>query len=481
MNALRIKYYALFLMVNVLMFTAMSFAQEEILFIGNELGVGARAMSMGGAYIGVSDDYTSLYWNPAGLGQLRRMEMNLGFSHNLFSNQATFFGNTETDETSFTRLNSLGFVLPVPTYQGSLVFGVGYNKFRDFDNTFRINGYNPDFSYLDSFVYDYENDMYNYEIKNEETQEWRFLKNDVFDNVLQSQQIIESGSLNNWSIGGAIEVQKDFFIGATIDFTSGTDDYSMIFKEFDSENVHESFMVDSIISDLDYHSYTMNVLSKYSATGLKLGALYRSGKALRIGATVGIPKSHTVKEDWNWDHKIKLDLNGHRKINSYAFDDEGQYEYKFQEPYSFGVGASFNLLNFLLLSGDLEYRDWSQAKFKTEPPYGGTQTEANLSIKENLKDVTKIHLGAEMFIPLLKARLRAGFFRDPSPYKAAGELIDKNFISAGASFMLDRQVMADFGWIRGAWKDEATDDLTQATTYEDREYNKFVGTLSVRF
>ena len=60
-------------------------------------------------------------------------------------------------------------------------------------------------------------------------------------------------------------------------------------------------------------------------------------------------------------------------------------------------------------------------------------------------------------------------------------IIDKNFVSAGASFMLDRQVMADFGWIRGAWKDETTDALTKATTYEDREYNKFVGTLSVRF
>lgn len=32
-----------------------------------ELGVGGRAMGMGGAYTAVADDATSLYWNPAGL------------------------------------------------------------------------------------------------------------------------------------------------------------------------------------------------------------------------------------------------------------------------------------------------------------------------------------------------------------------------------------------------------------------------------
>jgi len=477
MKALRMQYYALFLMASLLTLTTSGFAQEEIFFIGNELGVGARAMSMGGAYIGVSDDYTSLYWNPAGLGQMRRMELNLGFSHNLVNTEATFFGNTESDETSFSRLNSLGFVLPVPTYQGSLVFGIGYNKIRDFDNAFSLKGFNTQYAALYDLIYD---DIH--EIFSDEANQWRWLETTVYDNVLQNQQILESGSLNNWSIGGAIEVQKDFFLGATIDFTSGTDDYSMTLEEFDSKNIHEGFVVDSLISDLDNHSYTMNAVSKYSATGLKLGALYRSGKALRIGATVGIPKTQTIKENWKWDHEIHFDPDEYGDIPApLTFDNEGQYEYKFQEPYSFGVGASFNLFDFLLLSADMEYRDWSQAKFKTDPPYGGTQTEANLNIKENLKDVTKIHLGAEMFIPLLKARVRAGFFRDPSPYKAAGELIDKNFLSAGVSFMLDRQVMADFGWIRGAWKDETTDDLTRATTYEDREYNKFVGTLSVRF
>ena len=32
-----------------------------------EIGVGARAAAMGGAYAAISDDATALYWNPAGV------------------------------------------------------------------------------------------------------------------------------------------------------------------------------------------------------------------------------------------------------------------------------------------------------------------------------------------------------------------------------------------------------------------------------
>ncbi len=35
-------------------------------------GLGARAVSMGGAFIGLADDWTAIYWNPAGLAQLKK-------------------------------------------------------------------------------------------------------------------------------------------------------------------------------------------------------------------------------------------------------------------------------------------------------------------------------------------------------------------------------------------------------------------------
>ncbi|NIN01508.1 MAG: PorV/PorQ family protein [candidate division Zixibacteria bacterium] len=41
------------------------------------LGVGARALGMGGAFVGVADDVTACLWNPSGLSQLDRKELSV--------------------------------------------------------------------------------------------------------------------------------------------------------------------------------------------------------------------------------------------------------------------------------------------------------------------------------------------------------------------------------------------------------------------
>jgi hypothetical protein len=45
-----------------------------------KIGVGARAMGMGGAFSGLADDISALYWNPAGIAGLKGV--NIGFEYN---------------------------------------------------------------------------------------------------------------------------------------------------------------------------------------------------------------------------------------------------------------------------------------------------------------------------------------------------------------------------------------------------------------
>jgi len=56
-------------------------------------GVGARALAMGGAYYGISDDASAAYWNPSGLAQLQRKEFT--------TMQATLFAQTKLTYFSF--------------------------------------------------------------------------------------------------------------------------------------------------------------------------------------------------------------------------------------------------------------------------------------------------------------------------------------------------------------------------------------------
>ena len=139
-------------LLSVFTVQAQNEAAAELLFRGSEIGVGSRAIGMGGAYVGVADDYSAIFWNPAGLGQLRRMEFNVGFSHNSAENSAQYLGNSLDNDRSFTRLNSIGFVFPVPTYRGSLVFGIGYNKYRDFDSIRKVEGFNDQYAAFQDFA-----------------------------------------------------------------------------------------------------------------------------------------------------------------------------------------------------------------------------------------------------------------------------------------------------------------------------------------
>jgi len=56
-------------------------------------GVGGRALAMGGAYYGISDDASAAYWNPSGLALLQRKEVT--------AMQATLFAQTKLSYLAF--------------------------------------------------------------------------------------------------------------------------------------------------------------------------------------------------------------------------------------------------------------------------------------------------------------------------------------------------------------------------------------------
>ncbi len=79
------------------------------LFAGNyaasflEIGVGARALGMGGAFCSIADDGSAFYWNPAGLGFIDRMQLS-GMYGPQFGSVRNPLGN----------YHFLGYVHPLP-------------------------------------------------------------------------------------------------------------------------------------------------------------------------------------------------------------------------------------------------------------------------------------------------------------------------------------------------------------------------------
>ncbi|GBD94548.1 outer membrane protein transport protein [bacterium BMS3Abin05] len=376
-------------------------SQEIVPLLGQEFGVGARALGMGGAFVGVADDYSATHWNPAGLGLIRKMEWYGSLSRYGLSDNVTIGSLTTTDRGHFSRLNAGGFVFPIPTYQGSLVFALGYNRVRNLDGVFNSK---------------------------------RFISTPG-DSVYRIGDELEIGYLGYWNFSGSVQLSPNFYIGGAINFWGGTDNYNWKYYEFDALNIW-TFNTNILAKD--------QINTKFSGTNIKMGGLFTLGHILNVGGTISTPLTLLGKENWYHEANTIIFDNGSVQEGT---KEKGYYEYKIQKPYSFAAGVALKL-PLLLLSGDVEYNDWSQIQYKSPD----SLTAQNENLMKKYRETLRYRLGAELTVPFTGIKLRGGYMFDPSPYQQASLYSGRKFLTAGIGFIIDRQYTFDFAWMHGWWK-----------------------------
>ena len=419
------------------------------------MGIGTRALSMGGAYTAMADDYSSIYWNPAGLADVRRSNIVGEFSHLNFSNAATFYETLTEAKENYTRVGAIGGVFPVATKRGSLVFALGYNRVKAFDQNLAFSGFNRESNGL-SFVID--------DVTHE------------FDkDVQQAEEVVNEGGLNHWSFGSGIALSSNVNAGITLSYINGQDDYRLRFTQNDENNIYNQFPA-------DFDSYLLNrqLVTEYSGFGMKAGTIFKMG-ALKLGGTVAFPTTFTVHERFTEDDLLTFNDG----FEDGAESSPGEFEYKVRTPFTFDAGAALTgkILN---LSGSIRIRDWTQTQFSVDndliadPDYQAL-IEENEQIKQDYRSTTEYRLGAEFFIPFMRTALRAGYTAIPSPLKDASPELDKEFASLGVGLLLDRFVMLELSYLYGTWSQISEDDFTPGGTLEDIETNRILLGLTYRF
>jgi len=97
--------------ISLLLSTSAQGQQSELNQIGTsmanflKIGVGARASAMGDAYVALSDDISSLYWNPGGLARVEGNEVMFHYIDWLLDTKIYFFGASFGNED----LGTFGF------------------------------------------------------------------------------------------------------------------------------------------------------------------------------------------------------------------------------------------------------------------------------------------------------------------------------------------------------------------------------------
>ncbi len=398
--------------------------------ISNFSGLGVRAMGMGGAYVGVADDFTAIFWNPAGLAQMRQRQGYVAVLHNTHDNKARKAADMHTaSELSNTRIGSLGLVYPYPVYRGSLVFGAGFNQVKGFDSIVRIRG----FSQVDSLQID---DTFSHE-----------------------------GDINMVSLAGAIEISPSIALGLTLNLLSGDDENIREYNWIDSEDyfIEKSWKAQDVFMD-EYNT----------AFGATLGAMVRTPREdprVRFGATIST--GPTYKIDYSFGQAM-ADEDGFPGYNLIEYDDRREPEttpnvvdtgsYRLSLPLEFGAGISCQPVKGLWLAGSAHVAGWSQSEYKGEDEFG---LRANASFEEQYEDAVRYHLGVEWQVPVITLDLRAGFYSDPIPFVGPRDpdlspdpetnpLIsverDRRFFTLGAGMLFDEVMQIDGAWTRGQFE-----------------------------
>ncbi len=102
----------------------------------NPVGSGARALGMGGAFIGVADDATAASWNPGGLIQLETPEVSIVGAYNHRREDTTYVAFPEAsgpNDVSTLDLNYFSGAYPFSASNRNMIVSLNYQHLYDFN------------------------------------------------------------------------------------------------------------------------------------------------------------------------------------------------------------------------------------------------------------------------------------------------------------------------------------------------------------
>jgi len=333
---------------------------------------GAKAMGMGFAFTGQADDPSAIYFNPAGLTQLKGQNVMVGVSY-VRENGNEFTGTTPVDNTTAIKHESqkdLNFFIPNMYYtktNASTGFAYGVGIFSPF-------GLGQEYGNGDTSIF-----------RNQITK-------------IDLMTIVVNPTI-------AFKVNEFLSVGVGIDWMYGKAELA---KTAVVPGVGNIYNLD-LDGNGDAWGYNFGLLLKPSAN-LRIGANYRSPFNLKIKD--GDVEIRNINSTVPF---IPPGVTAAQVFGGTSFDTKGSATIGM--PATFALGVSYTM-DKLTVNADADWTFWhsfSSLPIDIKDNKGALLPDSNAP--KNWKDVVAVRLGAEYRVtdPLA---LRAGFVYDPSPVPA---------------------------------------------------------------
>ncbi len=421
------------------------FVEDAVRMANSNEPISSRAAGLGISYSGIADDYSALYYNPAGLSLLPKNEFSIGLELLRTSATSDFMGNSSSIGSSFVSLSHLGMAFPFKTKIGIAAIAIGYNFEHSYDNTFQFEGFNPNSSIVQSLINETSDLEQNlaYQASLADKAANGTLHTPINGNVQQAGFITERGGIHNFSVGGSLSLSESFAVGLTLARKWGTYHYARKYDESDKNNVYTVW--DSVnFSTSDFTSLALNEYldQEFSGVNGTIGLQGRFSDAFRFGVTIKTPTFYHISEVSSSSITAKFD-NGFVGVPKYpgnANSYDYQNSYDIITPFIFGFGFSYHTGGFTV-STAAEYNDMSQLQFSN------AQLEIismNNDILRTLTGSVTYGLGAEFELPNTPVIVRASYTGVSSPY--ANTAIDgsNQYFGAGCGIYVAPNARLDF-------------------------------------
>jgi hypothetical protein len=452
----------------------------------------ARFVGMGGAFGALGSDFTSLSYNPAGLGVYRTSEFTFTPSFYSRNDESKYNGPLANSSRTRFGFDNLGFVASFQTAKPdesglvSINLGLGYNKLADFHGesmaigaagySTSIMNYFAEGAYGLDYWYDLTPDF----TSNPEYNPYKELGTGAWESILawnsflidtstnyysykpmlldgegvnQNHTIATSGSMGEYVISLAANISHKFYIGATIGIQN------VYYKQITN---HSEIGFDDnepiSIGGRNYIVKSLNYKQTYEVNGsgynFKLGGIYRPIPQLRIGVAAHTPTYFNLNEKYIANMQSSLSIDGVLGSENHS-TPTNNLDYSIETPFKLIGSLAYTIGEIAILSADYELIDYTLMRLSWDYvglDYDEYIREKNGDIKSSYRQSQNIKLGGEVWLG--KVALRGGYALYGSPYVST-DLNAKSTITALSGGLGYRagNMFIDFAYQRYSFKD----------------------------
>jgi len=414
-------YAALILLLSTPTWAASLTQTVDISSSPNPVGSGARAMGMGGAFIGVADDATAASWNPGGLIQLETPEVSIVGAYNRRREDTTYNAFPEAsgpNSVSTYDLNYFSGAYPFFALNRNMIVSINFQHLYDFNK--KAN--------------------YNYTVNDPSPPAL------ALDNAVTYEQI---GDFKALSPAFAVQVTPQLSLGATLNIWDNGLYENKFHSTYQSQGTGTfagiGLNIDTVISE----AYTMQGLSlnpadlfNWENANFNLGLMWNINSQFTLGAVFKSPFEARLKHEYHFSSEITFPT--FPAANTRNTIDRTE-EVTLEMPMSYGLGLGIRISDAFSLDLDVYRTHWEDYLLRDGAgnemnPVTGKPTDQSRN-----NPTTQVRFGGEYLIigETMIFPIRSGLFYDPEP--AEGSPDDFYGLSVGSGVVY-KQIVYDVAY-----------------------------------